>query len=321
MEKFGKFADKSTGISPFKTTYLRPTALTVFFHFFLGLLKAVTILPVLLFGIFSYPLTAAYKVYLDIILAYFFNVQDVDVSVDGVKRSDIAKLEELRPGKSDIVFFNSTSPLDKLILQMISKSPKSISLAIVDRVGALRLVPNWGSGFSNWCFGGSIEIPSEWVKIESPSNANDDDQLETFKAHLNKLIGDNTLYVIPEGTITNNRGLLSFPAGFNVAGSFSNGCKKIGRNIKTCTIKLSIMGNLGTVLPIGKFWWYYLNFGSMTMDSKVKIIISTIDEANITNEIIKSKLSNNGRLKLLSKDLTIESKIDYIKAIKEKKYL
>lgn len=321
MEKFGKFADKSTGISPFKTTYLKPTLLTVVFHFFLGIIKVATIIPVLIFGFISYPINSVYKMYLDILLAYFFNVQDVDVSVEGVKRNDFAKIEELKPGKSDIVFVNSTSPLDKIIFQMVSKSPKSVSIAIVNSNGNLNLVPNWGSGFSNWCFNGSIEIPSNWLKINPPSNINDDDELEAFKTNLYKLIGDNTLYVIPEGTITNNRGLLAFPNNFNVGNSFSNGCKKIGRNLKTCTIKVTPMGNLGTVLPIGKFWWYYLNFCSMKMDSKVKIIFSIIDDSNITNDIIRSKLSNNGRLKLLSKDLTIQSKIDYIKAIKDKKYI
>lgn len=321
MEKFTQFSDKSTGIGPFKTTYLKPTPLTVVFHFFLVVIKAATVLPVVLFGMLAWPFNSAYRVYLDIVLAYFFNVQDVDVSVEGVKRTDAAKIEQMRPTKSDLVFVNATSPLDTMVLQMVAHTPKHVSFAVVDNSGALRLVPAGHGAFADWCYNGSVVVPSNWTKIAVPSKLDTDEALETLRANLASAVGDNTLYVFPEGTITNNRGVLGFPQGFNENGSFADACKSLGRAVKTCTVKLMPMGNMGTVLPIGKVWWYYLNFGSMKMDTKVKIVISPLDEANITNEVIRTKLSNNGRLKLLSKTLTVASKVEYINAIREKKYL
>lgn len=289
MEKFSKFTDKGTGIGPFKPTTQQVTLVS-----FLGLVpifcvKMILFVPFWAFLMLSYPFNGLYKIFLDIILAYFYQV-DVEVSVDGVRRSNVAKVEASKPQKGQVAVVNAISPLDYQIWQCISQCPIAVAVANND---GLFLVPG-ASDYKKWCFQGSVEIPSTWSRIESVD--------EQFK--------NKCLFIVLEGTITNNRGILQQPKGFVIKDYLGEESK-----VRVISMKMTPVGNIGTVLPINEWWWNFVNFGN-TKTHKLKMVISEAAKNDAVE--LRQKLTVN-RLKLLSLD--IDSKRDFITAFKEKKYI
>lgn len=335
MEKFSVYSDKTTGISPFLPVSLHPTVATYIFHMVIIPIKLLTMLPVLIMLPILTMFPNTFKVIIDVILAYFFNVSETELAIDGVRRSDEKAKQEKSPRNGDVILVNATGPLDWFVWKMISENPKNVKVGIAASEG-VAIFDSWTSWIS-WCFSGSLHVPnkgkSKTVHITDidASSSNVDGV-----ADLKKYVGNKgTLYVVVEGTITNNKGILSFPRGFDV-GALAKMTISSGYGLKVLSMKVLPAGISGTVIPTNKWWWLFLNFGSLSMNLKYKMRMTALvdkyaktDAENmepemITDSVIRTKLANNSRLKLLSRDMDVHKKRDYIHAVREsmeKKYV
>lgn len=276
-----------------------------------------------------------YKIILDVILAYFFNIAETELAIDGVRRSDDKIKLEKSPRNGDIIIVNATGPLDWLVWKMLAENPKNVKVGVAtgDGIGIIDSFSTWAS----WCFSGSLNLPTsakdKIVHItDIDASSSDVDGISDLK----KLVGENgTLYVIVEGTITNNKGVLNFPRGFD-AGAFAKMAISCNYGFKIMSMKVLPSGVSGTVIPTNIWWWIFLNFGSMSMDVKYRIKMTVLvdkyakdkdgnaDAALITDSLIRTKLANNSRLKLLGSDMDVKRKREYVNAVREsreKKYI
>lgn len=335
MEKFSAYSDKTTGISPFLPVSLQPTLATYIFHTIIIPIKLLTMLPVLTMLPLLTLFPNTYKVIIDVILAYFFNVSETELAIDGVRRSDEKAKLEKSPRNGDIIVVNATGPLDWFVWKMIAENPKNVKVGIACSSG-IAIIDSWVTWFS-WCFSGSLHLPKEAKsKIVHITDIDASSSNVDGVADLKKYVGEKgTLYVVVEGTITNNKGILSFPLGFD-AGALAKMSISSGYGLKVLSTKVLPAGVSGTVIPTNKWWWLFLNFGSLSMDVKYKQRMTVLvdkytktgsdnmDAELITDSLLRTKLANNSRLKLLSKDMDIHKKREYMQALlesREKKYI
>lgn len=335
MEKFSTYSDKTTGISPFLPSSLHPTLTTYFFHLILIPIKLLTMIPVLIISPLLMMFPNTYKIIVDVILAYFFNVSETELIIDGVRRSD----EEIKLSKSprngDIIIVNATGPLDYFIWKMISETPSNVKVGIATSDG-IGILDNWKT-WINWCFDGSLHLPKQSKnKIVHITDIDASSSNVDGVADLKKFVGPNgTLYVIVEGTITNNKGILNFPRGFD-AGALAKMAISSNYGFKIMSMKVLPSGISNTVIPTNKWYWLFLNFGSMSMNIKYRIKMKVLvdkytkngsenlDSTLITDSLIRTTLANNSRLKLLGREMDVKKKREYIHAVlesKEKKYV
>ncbi|KAG0681033.1 hypothetical protein C6P40_002833 [Pichia californica] len=335
MEKFSSFSDKTTGISPFLPTPLHPTLKTYIFHTILIPIKLFTMIPVLLISPLLTLFPNTYKIIIDVILAYFFNLSETEFAIDGVRRLDEKIKISKSPRNGDIIIVNSTGPLDIFVWKMLSENPKNVKIGIANGDG-IGIINNWIS-FVNWCFTGSLNLPNEAKKnivhiTDIDATSSNVDGVSDLK----KFVGENgILYVIVEGTITNNKGILSFPRGFDV-GAFAKMAISCNYGFKIMSLKVLPTGISNTVIPTNFWYWIFLNFGSMSMNLKYRIKMTVlfdkytkngsenVDPSMITDTLIRTILANNSRLKLLSSEMDVKKKREYIQAVldsREKKYV
>lgn len=293
------------------------------------------LIPVLFIFPFLSLFSSSYKIIIDVILAYFFNVTETELTIEGVRKSDDAAKLAKSPRNGDIIIVNATGPLDWFVWKMIAETPNNCKVGVSTDDG-IAIFNGWKSWVS-WCFQGSLQLPkcakNSMVHITdidaSSSNADGIADLEKF-------VGKNgTLYVVVEGTITNNKGVLSFPRGFD-AGAFARMAVSANYGFKVMSVKVTPPGISGTVIPTNKWWWLFLNFSSLSMQTKYKLKMSVLvdkysdnTDENMNPELIsdtciREKLATNGRLKLLGNEMDIVKKREYIQAVtesKEKKYV
>lgn len=294
MEKFSVYSDKTTGISPFVPANIHPTLATYIFHVFLIPIKIVVVLPVvLLYPLFTLT-SGLTRVFLDILLAYFFNVCEQELLVDGIRKSDEAGKLANTPSLGDVVFVNANGPLDYFVWKMQCQYPNKIKVGVATDEGVV-LVPN-ASGWFGWCFGGSLQVPKSW-KLLNP---------ETIK--------EITLFVVIEGTISNGKGVLSVPPHFDVE-EFLKTIKTAASKVKVLSTKVSPVGISETVIPTNKWYWWFVNFGSISMNLKYRLKLYNLDYKELDIDSIRTALANGGKMKLLSKNMHINTKRDYLVAV------
>lgn len=185
MEKFSNWRDKGTGISPFmpnpqpsKSFAQKITSPFVF------LIKLPLIL--LLVGlnqIFS----------LTFLLSKILNFS-IDLSVQDIKKNNLAKTNAQKPNLNDLVFVNYISPIDSLlVLLSLHSSVKSLSQVVF-------LVPDTNGNiyqFTVWQFVGFTFIPPSSYIWNSAK-----------KVDYNNL-KDKVVFYFYESTPTNNKSVLS----------------------------------------------------------------------------------------------------------------
>lgn len=326
MEKFSVYADKTTGISPFMPVFLTPTIATYLFHTIIIPIKILTFIPVLtVYPILSYfPNTL--RVLLDVILAYFFNVSDVALGVDGVRKSDEKGNLEKSPKMNDVVLVNATGPLDWLVWKMVAENPRNVKVGIATNDG-IAVVESW-KAWTDWCLQGSMQVPKEAKEkivniTDIDASSSDVDGVADLKKH----VGENTtFYVVVEGTITNGKGVLSCPKGFDVS-AFAKMALAANYGLKIMSTRVSPSGIADTVIPTSLWYWLFFNFGSLSMNLKYRLKLSVVKDKNlskpevapymITDTFIREKLANNGRMKVLGMDMGIQTKREYMHAVRK----
>jgi hypothetical protein len=320
MEKFSVYSDKTTGISPFLPVSLKPTILTYIFHSIIIPLKIIMFIPVLILLPLLTIIPTTSKVIIDVILAYFFNVSETELVIDGVRKSDeLGKLTK-SPKSKDIIIVNANGPLDWFVWKLISENSSDIKVGIATSQGII-VIKDWKS-WINWCFNGSLNSP---IQNETKNDNNliyitdidasstDIDGITNFK----KIVGNSTLYVVIEGTITNGKGILQFPIGFDAC-AFSKMVIHACYGFKVMSTKVSPVGITETVLKTNKWRWLFLNFGSLSMNIKYKMKLTVFNDTKfILDTVIREKLASNGRMKLLGRDMDVNTKRKYVSALQE----
>lgn len=125
MEKFSNWRDKGTGISPFMPVdNPQPPIKKFLVNPFVVAFK----IPAL-YILYAFTLIAPKPVFL-IILKHIFGVSDIDLLVEGVRKAKTAEIDRKRPGLNHLVVANYVSPIDVLILYVIS-AVKSINSVVV----------------------------------------------------------------------------------------------------------------------------------------------------------------------------------------------
>ncbi|GMM31925.1 hypothetical protein DAMA08_046700 [Martiniozyma asiatica (nom. inval.)] len=280
MEKFSHFTDKSSGISPFKSSY---TALgygavlsaVVLFPVKLVLLLLITLLwsPLLVVGVAAAPFAS-------LVLRLF----SVGVDVRGSSSGN---------DNAGLVLVNATGPLDWFLFQMLSGR----MLVMVPDRGHLKRVPGFFA-YYQWCISGSLAVPAAWPDLSI-------EQAHKAASH------NGTVWLLAEGTITNNRGILPLA---NELCQCIDSFKQAGITVRALTVKLN-MGNVGTVVPVSGIWWLWVNLGRVGgVTQRVKFTkVESCSSASFRDAM------SGGWLKILGDSLDVQWKRDFVSALAQSK--
>ncbi|KAI5960354.1 uncharacterized protein KGF55_004646 [Candida pseudojiufengensis] len=286
MEKFSAWRDKATGISPFMPqpfpiSQKKSNKTSLYLQLFLVKIPIFLIkFPICLILISLYYITGSTTI-LNIIFKLLFGFNEITYSVDGIKKSQISKLESYKPIIGDLIISNYISPLDGFIFSLISGTSK-ISILIPNKDGNLFEYSPWS--LVNHCFGNK--------ESKQPIQ-------ELSKFNKKKIV-----FLLLEGTTSNNQSILPFIK-LNSKYSFENEF-----NIKSIVLKLTPnYFNLPTTIETSKFTYLF----ELLTDFKIKyfkIKIYSFNQLNL-NEIRKSFELNSLAL-INNPELSIDGKEKFI---------
>ncbi|ODV94986.1 hypothetical protein PACTADRAFT_3872 [Pachysolen tannophilus NRRL Y-2460] len=301
MEKFTNWRDKSTGISPF----LQPnnsrvnkssSLLAKIFFITTGSITAIIKLPILIILLFLFLILKKIglgKPILRVLLLLVFNLNEIDVSVNNVKKSQKKLIEFNLPDKNDICVVNYSSPLDCLILYLISKGQHDKMVYLIsDNSGNLREYSMLS--FMNHALSKPI--------LFKDSNNGIIENLDQYK--------DKIVFIFPEGTTSNNKSILPFNKNLiKISNTTSRKIKIINLNKSNIYI---------TSMPMTFLRFNTYNLMNFNEFGKYKVKIF-VEEAETAWSVIRKILTNNNKLKLVGEELNIESKVRFIDAFEKNK--
>ncbi|OUM51555.1 hypothetical protein BVG19_g658 [[Candida] boidinii] len=313
MEKFSDWRDKATGISPFMpipkpkgsiviNNIIKPITfiiklpiliiLSIFFIFFNNIL---TIKPIRDFFLFN------------LILKFIFNIKDIEVIVEGVKKSNLKLINDKKPEINDICILNYSSPFDAVAFSLISKSNKIVYL-LSDKNGNLMKFNSLFNFFKFTAFN---------------QNINDEDSTICDGGILKDVseLRGKTACVFFEGTPSNNKSILYPNKNLFDIKRFKSTATTDGSPFTLKLVSITCSPYLTTPLPrsVGKYLYDQMVEGS-SCGYKMKIFEETsLDISKLTWLQVREKLSQSGRLKLVGSELGIESKKKFFDAFKKGK--
>lgn len=206
MEKFSTWRDKGTGISPFIPVDLPVTPVR---KFLVGPILLLVKIPIfyILYVVSAIVPKPAFRAILSL-----FGFDDVDVLVEGVRRTRTEEIDRNRPGLNQVVISNWISPLDVFVLFGLSNvsSLNQVSVIIPVKNAIYRLTA-WQT--VSVFFGEDVSSVGEKVT-----------DLSALKNQL--------VILFAEGTASNNRAVLPF------AGNVLTILNTTGFTYKTVVLKL-----------------------------------------------------------------------------------
>lgn len=187
MEKFNAWRDNGTGISPFMPPVAPKSS---FFADVLASFRLIIKLPflaILYLAVYVVPKPAV-----KLALYGFMGIGDIDLLVEGVRKTKLAEIEKNKPNKNDIVVVNLISPIDVFIVFVVSQ---------VNSLTQIRVVIPTPRG---------LHVLSAWQYVsfmfrDLNENLPNDTKLVSYKELEGKLV-----LLFPEGTSTNNKAILPF---------------------------------------------------------------------------------------------------------------
>ncbi|RLV94323.1 hypothetical protein JA1_001823 [Spathaspora sp. JA1] len=276
MEKFSSWRDKATGISPFmpsqfplvqeKSSFKRITTYIVKTPIFL--IK----FPFLLIISLLYTITN-YIGFVKFIFQLLFGFNTPTFQVDGIKPSQVEKLQPFKPNQGDLIVSNYISPLDGFIISILANSSKVVFL-IPNKQGILYQYSAWG--VFNHCFNN--------VSSEQPVQ-----DLTKFK---NKCV-----VLLLEGTPSNNKSLLPF---IQLDSKYT--WEEI--NIKSLVLKMSVNYYTLSIPYIGKFQYLFQLLINLTKCS-IKCKIYKFDTFDV--KLLRRSFELNS-LSLVNQELNLDAK-------------
>ncbi|KAK6463212.1 putative vacuolar sorting protein [Scheffersomyces coipomensis] len=309
MEKFSTWRDKGTGISPFmpnefplqqqiqfqkqqrsKISYIQ-TQIKIFGLYILKSILFSIKFPIFIISSLIYYLFPI-KVVLKFILLVLFSFNNVNVSVDGVKRTKTDQILQNQPNLGDIIIINYISPLDGLIIHLISNVYhwKVIKLYIPDSIGRLHQYSIWE--FINFSF-------------NSKQKGKLIDEKDLSKLDLSTSIN----FFLLEGTASNNKAILPFI----ITPQIVNLLNQTSQPIKSIIVKFQ--PNYYT-LPIpnlySKVYYLFEILSNLSSSNFIKVKIYNInnERKDVINKVKQSFQENN--LSIISDNLDIDEKSKFI---------
>ncbi|KAG7742977.1 hypothetical protein KL923_000592 [Ogataea haglerorum] len=291
MEKFSDWRDKGTGISPFMP--IPPANSSVPVKYVLGpiwaLLKIVPSVFLFLLSSLCWPVGFLFRPVLRLLLLVLFNVSEIEFLADGVKKSNTKQIDSRRPDKGQLVFVNFSSPLDCLVLYLVSKS-NNCSFLTADSRGNLRKLNGLLETFSF-----ALAQPQLTYQSAAP--------VDLFK------LKNSVVFVLAEGTTTNNRSVLAFPP-IDLATVYS--AYRNTFEFKAISIKVLPPSLVTTPIPRSTVSYLYSHLSHLKWD--VNFRLKSFDLGDLKPATVREKLSNYGSLKLTGPDLDVAKKLSFISA-------
>lgn len=253
MEKFSAWRDSGTGISPFMPA---PKAHTSVVSKVTGPFSALWKFPVL-------AVSLALGLY-NFIVTSLFGFNEIEVTVDGVKKSKSEVIKSLRPDKGQVIFTNYVSPIDYMICKSISKHSSSTLCLIPDANGDLyTFTPS--QFFSK-------TVAGQW-------DFNSANKFTDFESLKNK-----TTFVFFEGTPSNNKAILPFIAGLEGSALVTN-----AKKLRVLTLKL-VPILLTTPLPVNATSYYYELLTNSNRNNGIRCKLYDINDISksISNDVVKA---------------------------------
>jgi len=185
MEKFSAWRDKGTGISPFMPLDIAKSPVK---KYVVDPILLLVKLPV--FFILYIVAAVAPKPAIKAVFSLLFGFSDIDVLVEGIRRTRTAEIDRNRPGINQVVISNWISPLDVFLVYILSNVASLKQVAVV--------LPS----------NGALYTVSAWLTISlffGEEVVNVGEKIVDFSSLKDKLV----LYFV-EGTASNNRAVLPF---------------------------------------------------------------------------------------------------------------
>lgn len=271
MEKFSAWRDKGTGISPFMPVDLVKTPLKKY------LVDPVLLLvKVPLFFLLYIVASVAPKPAIKVALSHLFGFEDIDLLVEGVRRTKTADIDKNRPLANQVVISNWVSPLDVFLVYSLSNALSLREIAIVvPKNGALYSVGAWET--ISVFFGEDISAVGK--------------KIDNFSSLKGKLV-----VYFAEGTASNNRAVLLF------AKHPSNLFDVPGFTYKLLVLKI-YPNSLTLPIPYLSKWQYLTRLLTHLGKGFIKVKIVPIDK--VTDKSIRLIYADNG---LSTVELGVEQK-------------
>ncbi|ODQ79685.1 hypothetical protein BABINDRAFT_161405 [Babjeviella inositovora NRRL Y-12698] len=285
MEKFTTWRDKATGIAPFlpvpearaesSLVYLSSVA------FKTGLFVLKLPIFVVAYALFvAIPFVPAVSKFLARLILILFGFYTVDISVDGVKRTNRDLIRANHPNDNEIIVVNFTSPLDVIILSSITSNPV---FAIPDHAGVLH----------EFSVTGIIKYALSKPSLTDPLPQNKID----FTRLKNK-----TVYIFAEGATSNNKAVLPFPANLQPLPKT--------HKLKSFVLRISPTF-LTTPVPVSSLVYLYRALTNVSGVVKGRVVLLDIDINWIG---IRDSFETAGKLRLVGQGLDIQSKLKFLDA-------
>lgn len=280
MEKFSNWRDKGTGISPFMP--VENPQLPIKKYLFNPVIVAVK-LP-LLYILYAFTLVAPKPLFL-FILRHIFGVSDIDLLVEGIRKLKTAEIDRRRPGSNHLVVANFISPIDVLILYVLS-AVSSINSVVV-------LLPR-GTKLHALDFWQFTKVP--FLEPDAPLPG----EVLTDYAFLK----DKLVILFPEGTPSNNKAVLPFSRSIDPKLLQLPGFSFL-------TIVLRVYPNLVT-LPVPNVTGFQYLCKLLTV-GKVFIKAKIVPHVELTVFSIKAarEVFPDNSLSLVGDDMTVEQKTKF----------
>ena len=316
MEKFSNWRDKATGISPFmpipfpnssstKTNQSKRSSnnnnnntaiFTNFNNYTYQLVLFVTKLPIFItklpFFIIAatlYTLTG-FHIFLKFIFTFLFGFNPIEYSVDGIKSSQLEKLQRFKPRRGDLIIANYSSPLDGYIIASIAQTTQ-VAILVPDKSGNLYQY-------------------TPWTLIDHCVNQIQGKPVVASADEVSKLKKNNVVVLLLEGTTSNNSALLPF---IKLNDKYSTIWDDFN-TVKSLVIKLYPSY---FTLPIPNCSSLYYLYQLFTDFAKkyVKVKIYEFESTNGVGKLDLPKIRRSfelNSLNLINQDLSIDAKARFI---------
>jgi len=313
MERYTQWRDRGTGISPFAPIlqtrniieinesiilkFIRKFKLDKIILMILFIIKVIIISPFLIISLILNKIIGLENmICFNRFIMFLTGLISIEFKIENIKKHErITK--NFYPSFNEIFFMNFTSPLDFIIMCLISQNEFVI------------LLPNEK--------GELIQLSSiEFIKKSYLSY----DLVDNIGEKINfKNLEKKIIYIFAEGTTSNGKSILPFSLNQESFNLFIENFEKItlGKtkgNYKINTISVKLYpSSLVTPINISILKWIYKLLTNWRYDIKLKINLPNELNSKEKNLIkIRNSFTNNGKFKLISNDLNIESKKKFI---------
>lgn len=305
MERYTQWRDKATGISPFLPVLhtnvigvsetpvgnvIKTAKLDVLFSIILFTLKIVLVAPFVILSIVLSFVFGERKISgLNRFILLITGLTSYELTIQNLKAKNLNK--SFYPNKNEVYLVNFSSPLDFFLLSILSND--EFVILVPNSKGNLQILTSWNF----------IKKSLSGYEQDDGTNPIDYTKLE------NKIV-----YIFPEGTTSNGKAILPFAL---TQTKFDEFISKLNQDKKTHKIKtIGIKyypSTLVTPLKYSTFGYIYKLLTLLSYSGKIRINIPNELNAQDTNLAkIRQSFTNNGKFKLVSSELNIDSKIKFI---------